>query len=102
MDFLGIGFLIAVGIVGSIVFWALLNNSIILNPSLSGLFSWWLGCVVGTAVVLYLLFDLFFGAVSWGIDFVKLHYQGIIGTIIILGLLGKFAGRKDAAKDKAE
>lgn len=95
MDFLGIGFLIVVGIVGSIVFWALLSNSVILNPSLSGLFSWWLSCVVGTTVVLYLLLVLFFGAVSWVIDFAKLHYIGIISTIVVLGVLGAVAGKKD-------
>ena len=95
MDFLGIGFLIVVGIVGSIIFWALLKNSIILNPSMSGLLSWWLGCVVGTAVGIFLLMEIFAGVVSWVIDFAQLHYIGIIGTIVVLGILGAVAGRKD-------
>lgn len=42
MDLLGTGMLLLVVVIGSVVFWALLQNSIIINPSLMGLFSWWL------------------------------------------------------------
>jgi len=54
MDFLGLGMLIGIGVVGTIVFGVLLANSFIVNPSLMGIFSLWLSCVVGTA-----LWDIF-------------------------------------------
>jgi hypothetical protein len=51
----------AVVLVGSAVFVVLLKNSVMINPSLEGLFSQWLGCLVGTAVVLYLGAELLGG-----------------------------------------
>ena len=83
----------AVVLLGSAVFAALLKNSVIINPSLEGLFSQWLGCLVGTAVVLYLGVDLLWGAISWLIDFIKEDYPYLLGGIAVLGLLGVLANR---------
>ena len=99
MDFLGIGALAVIVVVGSLVFWVCLQNSILINPSLQGIFSWWLGCVVGTAVVLYIVIDLFFGAVSWAIDFVKAYYMYIIGAVVVLGGMGMLSSKKTAEAD---
>lgn len=93
MDFLGAGMLILVVVIGSIVFWSLLQNSVIINPSIMGLFSWWLSCVVGTAVVLYLAFDILFGVVSWAFDLVKNYYLYIIGAVVIVGGIGFLGGK---------
>ena len=95
MDFLGIGVLIVIVVVGSLVFLGLMQNSIIINPSLQGIFGWWLSCLVGTAVVLYIVVDLFFGAVSWAIDFVKQYYMYIIGAVVVLAGLGMLGNKKD-------
>lgn len=94
MDFLSIGVLAVIVVVGSLVFWVCLQNSIMINPSLQGLFGWWLGCVVGTAVVLYFVVDMFFGAVSWVIDFVEDNYLYMIGGVVVLGILGMLANKK--------
>jgi hypothetical protein len=106
MDFLGIGIVVVVTVVGSLVFWALLQNSIIINPSLMGLFSWWLSCLVGTAVALYLVADIFLGMVSWAIDFVKQYYMYMIGAVVVIGglaMLGnKNAPEKELNKEEKE
>jgi hypothetical protein len=99
MDFLGIGALAVIVVVGSLVFWVCLQNSIIINPSLQGFFSWWLGCVVGTAVVLYILVDLFFGAVSWAIDFGKQYYMYILGVVVVLGGICMLGHKKTPASE---
>ena len=80
-------------VVGTIVFFIAINNSVVFNPSPQGCFSWWLGCVVGTAVVLYIFAMLFAGIVGWIIDFVKDYYKYILGGIVVLAGLGYFAGR---------
>lgn len=84
MDFLGAGMLIGIGVVGTIVFGVLLANSFIINPSLMGMFSLWLSCVVGTAVVGYILLSCLASAVGWVIDFIEDDYMYIIGILIIL------------------
>jgi hypothetical protein len=84
MDFLGLGMLIGIGVVGTIVFGVLLSNSFIINPSLMGMFSFWLSCVVGTAVVGYILLSCLASAVGWVIDFVEDDYMYIIGILVIL------------------
>lgn len=84
MDFLGLGMLIGIGVVGTIVFGVLLANSFIINPSLMGMFSLGLSCVVGTAVVGYILLSCLASAVGWVIDFIEDDYMYIIGILIIL------------------
>lgn len=80
-------------VIGTIVFFIAVSNSVVFNPSLQGYFSWWLGCVVGTTVVLYVLAMVFSGIVGWIIDFVKDYYKYIIGGVVILVGLGYFAGQ---------
>lgn len=99
MDFLGIGVLAVIAVVGSLVFWVLLQNSIIINPSLMGFFSWWLSCVIGTAVVLYLVADMFLGMVSWTIDFVKQYYLYMIGAVVVIGGLGMMGNKNAPEKE---
>ena len=84
MDFLGLGMLIGIGVVGTIVFGVLLANSFIINPSLMGMFSLWLSCVVGTAVVGYILLSCLASAVGWVIDFIEDDYMYIIGILVVL------------------
>jgi hypothetical protein len=84
MDFLGLGMLIGIGVVGTIVFGVLLANSFIVNPSLMGIFSLWLSCVVGTAFVGYILLSCLASAVSWVIDFIEDDYMYIIGILVVL------------------
>ncbi|WP_427112745.1 hypothetical protein [Megasphaera sueciensis] len=84
MDFLGLGMLIGIGVVGTIVFGVLLANSFIINPSLMRMFSLWLSCVVGTTVVGYILLSCLASAVGWVIDFIEDDYMYIIGILIIL------------------
>lgn len=67
-------------VIGTIVFFIAVSNSVVFNPSLQGYFSWWLGCVVGTAVVLYVLAMVFSGVVEWVIDFVEDYYKYITQT----------------------
>lgn len=95
MDLLGTGILLLVVVTGSVVFWALLQNSIIINPSLMGLFSWWLSCVVGTAVVIYLAFEMLFGVFSWVFEFIKSYYLYIIGAVVIVGGIGFLGGKSN-------
>jgi hypothetical protein len=84
MDFLGLGMLIGIGVVGTIVFGVLLANSFIVNPSLMGIFSLWLSCVVGSAFVGYILLSCLTSAVSWVIDFIEDDYMYIIGILVVL------------------
>ena len=84
MDFLGLGMLISIGVVGTIVFGVLLANSFIVNPSLMGIFSLWLSCVAGSAFVGYILLSCLASAVSWVIDFIEDDYMYIIGILVVL------------------
>ena len=84
MDFLGAGMLIGIGVIGTIVFGVLLANSFIVNPSLMGMFSLWLSCIVGTAFVGYILLSCLASAVGLVIDFVEDDYIYIIGIVVIL------------------
>lgn len=95
MDFLSIVVIGVVVIIGSLVFGVLMKNSIIINPSGMGFLSWWMSCVVGTGVVLYLVVSMFFGVVSWAINFVTEYYVYIIGGIIVLLGIG-YWGSKDS------
>lgn len=91
------GILILLGVVvllGSAVFAVLLKNSVIINPSLEGLFSQWLGCLVGTAVVIYLGAELLGGAISWLIDFIEEDYPYLLGGLAVLYLLGGIVNKK--------
>lgn len=97
MDFLGIGVLIVVTVLVSIVFWALLQNSVIINPSLMGLFSWWLSCVIGTGVVIFLAFNMVAGAISWIFDFIKEYYMYIIGAVVVLIGISVLGGKSKNA-----
>jgi|GEM_PF-2450351 len=80
-------------VIGTLVFFIAVGNSVVFNPSLQGYFSWWLGCVVGTAVVLYVLATLFSGLVSWTIAFVKEDYPYILGGVAVLIGLSYLAGQ---------
>ena len=84
----------AVVLVGSAVFVVLLKNSVMINPSLEGLFSQWLGCLVGTAFVLYLGAELLVGVISWLIDFIEEDYPYLLGGLAVLCLLGGIANKK--------
>lgn len=85
-------------VVGSIVFWVLLQHSIILNPSLYGLTSWWLSCVIGTGLVGYILVSIFFGAVSWVVELIEDYYVYIIGAVVVIYGI-KAMGKKDGLND---
>lgn len=94
MDVLGIGFLVTAAILGSVVFFVLLQNSVILNPSLQGMFSWWLGCVVGTGFAIGVAFLALGSLIEWGIEFFQNHYKIILGVVVALGVLGAMGGKK--------
>ena len=100
MDFLGIVFIGIAVIIGSLVFGVLIKNSIIINPSGMGFLSWWMSCVIGTGVVLYLIGSMFFGIVSWVFNFIADYYMYIVGGIVVLLGIG-YWGSKDSQDEIA-
>lgn len=97
MDVLGTGFLITVVVLGSIVFFVLMQNSIIINPSIMGFFSWWLSCIVGTGFAIGVAFLLLGSFIEWVIEFFQNHYKVIIGVVVALGVLGAMGSSKKKA-----
>ena len=76
----GTSFIIAL-VVGSMMFWWLLQHEVVFNPTLYGYFIQWATCVGGVFVALLLLVGVVGGVISWIADFVGNHYKLLLWTL---------------------
>jgi|GEM_PF-5883192 len=79
---LGIIFIVLTLLIGTGVF--LKRRYIYFGDVATGMFSAWLGCVVGTGFILGLIFWLAAGIISAIISFIMNYWMGILGIIVLL------------------
>lgn len=89
----GTSFIIAL-IVGSILFWQLLQHEVVFNPSLYGYFIQWATCVGGIFIVLLLGVGVIGAVIGWIFDLIGAHYKLLIGIVVAIIGMGIYSGRQ--------
>ena len=88
----GTSFIIAL-IMGSMMFWWLLQHEVVFNPTLYGYFIQWATCIGGVFIALLLLVGVVGSVIGWIADFIGDHYKLLLGVVVAIIGLGAYSGK---------
>ena len=97
----GTSFIIAL-IVGSMMFWWLLQHEVVFNPTLYGYFIQWATCVGGVFIALLLLVGVVGSVISWIADFIGDHYKLLLGIVVVIIGLGAYGGKNKEEQNTSD